>query len=558
MDGFSLKARAISFAFSIGAVAFILAMLAGLDHGADPRRLAISVIVALICGVMSWAAAENAIAGIAAAVDAAAGRVIGAAQGDLSTPTPAAVGEALPDLAEALDGMFRQVRANLDAVHALAMFDSVTGLANRTSFRREADRMLRALPGEGDAALFFIDLDHFKAVNDTLGHAQGDQMLGMVANRLRAIATAEAQRAKAGAEPLVGRLAGDEFTLLFPESGGADGAARIGRALLAALNEPFEIAGQSLIVGASIGIALRPDHARTLTALMRAADAAMYHAKSSGRGQLQLYSDGLGEAIAGKVRLENDLRGALDRDEFALLLQPQVSLGDGQVVATEVLLRWNHPDGVQRLPDAFLATAEDSGLIIDIGNWAIEAVAAMAERFPRSGAAPRLAVNLSPRQIVRADFFVRLRDALARHKIPLNLLEFELTETVAMACGDPVIAEIGRLRADGARIAIDDFGAGHSNLSRLRRLPLDRIKIDESLIAGIADDAGARGIVHAVVNLIHGLGCDAVAEGVETDAQLGVLRVIGCDAVQGYAIAKPMTEGDYLSWADVARSAIAL
>lgn len=556
MEAIPLKSRAIAFAFCIGAVAFILAMLAGAEGRYDAALLSRGVIVALVCGVMSWAAAEHSIAGIAEAVDAASARISEGAQGDLSTPTPPQVAEALPELAVALDGMFRQVRANLDSVHAMAMFDPVTSLSNRTNFRREADRMLRNMPDERVAALFFIDLDNFKTVNDTLGHAQGDQLLAMVANRLRAICGAEAAR-RAGSDALVGRLAGDEFTLLFPEIDGEAGASRIARALLAALSEPFDLAGHSIEVGASIGVALRPGHGFTLTAMMRAADVAMYHAKACGRGQYQFYSDALGERLAGRARLENDLRAAIQREEFALLVQPQVSLRDGRIVAGEALLRWDRPgEGLVR-PEAFLAAAEDSGLIIEIGDWAIDAVAKMAGEWSAAGLTQRLAVNLSPRQIGRADFFPRLRAALKSHAVSPRIFEFELTETLASDVGDNVLVELAALRGEGAIMTIDDFGAGRTNLSRLRTFPVDRIKIDHGLIAEIATDAAARTIVQSIVGLVHGLGCEAVAEGVEGEAELEMLRVMGCDAVQGYAIAHPMPAADYAAWNTVARSSLA-
>ena len=557
MEGFSLKSRAISFAFCIGAGAFILAILAGVDAGHDGESLTRAVIVALIFGVMAWAVGEQAMSGVASSVDAATERVIAAAQGDLSTPTPREVGESLPELSLALDGLFHQVRSNLESVHALAMFDPVTSLPNRTSFRRDAERAMRGLPEATQSALIFIDLDHFKAVNDTLGHAHGDQLLGMVANRLRTVARAEvARRGDAALDAVVGRLAGDEFTILFPEVDDEAAVTRMARGLLAALTEPFDLAGHHLEIGASIGIAMRPDHGRSLTALMRAADVAMYNAKEKGRGQFQFFSEELAERLADRTRLESDLRAAIERDEFAIVFQPQMSLATGKVTAAEVLLRWNHPVDGLRMPASFIGAAEESGLIHAVGDWAMENAAKTLARWPSLGFDHRMSVNISPRQIARADFFPRLREALARHNAPLDMLELEITETVAMKCGDAVVREIAALRAQGATVAIDDFGAGYSNLARLRQLPIDRIKLDRSLIVDIATNAEARMIAQAVVGLIHGLGCEAVAEGVEQQAQIDVLRVMGCDAVQGFVIATPMSEADYVAWSRVERSAL--
>lgn len=549
MEGKSLKSRALTFAAMVGATAFFLSLLAS-GSGAynDSEALARALVVSIICGTFGWASAERATSMIAHAIDAAVARVVGAAEGDLTSPTPKAVTEGLPQLSRALDGLFDQVRSNFESVHSLAMFDPVTSLANRTNFRRETDRLLRQLNDGDQAALFFIDLDNFKCVNDTYGHAQGDQLLCMVANRLRALAANEALHLAGEAPPVVGRLAGDEFTLLFPTVDGEVGATRIARGLLAALSEPFEIAGHTLDVGASIGVAMRPAAGKSLTALMRAADVAMYHAKASGRGQFQFYSDALAERLVDRDRLDAELRQAIDRNEFAFWVQPQVALTDGRVAVGEVLLRWNHPvDGV-RTPGQFMAAAEESGLIFEVGDWSMEAVMRMAADWAKHGIDQRLAVNLSPRQISRADFFSSVREAMARHGVTPSMIEFEIAEPLALSCGDNVIREIAALRSEGAIVAIDDFGAGISNLPRLRQLPIDRIKIDGSLIANIASDADARTIVQAVIGLIHGLGYASVAEGVETHEQIEVLRVMGCHAVQGYAIARPMAEAEYVAW----------
>ena len=546
MEGYSLKSRAIAFAFCVGAVAFILALLASTDARPNGAEIGNALIVAIVCAVMSWGSAERSIATIAEAVDAAIERLAQAAHGDLVSPTPKKVSVHLPDLADALDGLLAQVRVNFDSVHTLAMYDPVTGLANRTNVRREAGRLLRQLPEDTLSALFFIDLDKFKAVNDSFGHAHGDQLLARVANRLRAVI--EVEPGRFAREPLIGRLAGDEFTMFFPELKSEQEAERIARGVLYALSEPFDLAGQEVEIGASIGVALRPRHGRTLTALMRAADVAMYHAKENGRGQVQMFSDRLAEQLADNVRLEADLRDALARHEFELAFQPQLDCRSGALVASEALLRWNHPILGQRLPSTFIARAEECGLIHEIGDWVIEAVAATLGRWHAQRFERRLAINISPRQIERPDFFPRLRDAMKRHKASFKLLELEITEGIVMQCGDSALAELARLRAQGCTIAIDDFGTGYSNLARLKDLPVDRVKLDSSLIAEIAHDEQARTIAHSVVGLIHGLGYSAVAEGVEEPDQLKVLQLIGCDAIQGFAIARPMPERALIDW----------
>ncbi|AYJ85900.1 bifunctional diguanylate cyclase/phosphodiesterase [Sphingomonas paeninsulae] len=548
MEGVSLKSRAVAFAACVGATAFILALLATADAAHESVGITRALVVAIICGVMSWASAERSIAGVAESVDAASVRIVAAAQGDLISPTPAAVGKTLPEISMALDSLFRQVRANLDSVHALAMFDPVTSLANRTNFRREADHILRSLSAESEAALFFLDLDNFKAVNDTYGHAQGDQLLAMVANRLRVVADAEGVRSATVDLPLVGRLAGDEFTILFPHVDGVAGATRVARGLLAVMTESFDLAGHSLDIGASIGVAMRPAAGQSLPALMRAADLAMYHAKASGRAQFQFYSDALATQLADRTRLENDLRLAVERDELTVALQPQLSLADGSIIAAEALLRWNHPVDGMRTPETFIAAAEESGIIFEVGHWSIDAVGRMAAEWAKADLPYRLAVNISPRQINRADFFPRLRKAIEHHGISLKTLEFEISEGLAMSCGEAVLSEIAKLREGGARVALDDFGSGYSSLTRLSHLPIDRVKIDGTLIADIATHVDARTIVQSIIGLAHGLGFEVVAEGVETADQMEVLRVMGCDAAQGFAIAHPMSEAEFLAW----------
>lgn len=547
MEGVSLKSRAIVFAMGAGAFAFILALVATSNGKIDVDNVSRALIPALVCAAMCWAAAERAIASTASAIDAAIARLIRAAQGDLQGEIPEEIGENVPQLGHAMNGLFQQLGANLESVHRLAMFDPVTSLPNRTNFRRTCERILSDMAPGASAALFFIDLDRFKSVNDTMGHAMGDMLLGMVANRIRAVA--DRVMAETGAsQPLIGRLAGDEFTMFFADIGDPAEASRIGRGVLFALSEPFDLVGTDVEIGASIGIALRPQHGENLTDLMRAADAAMYHAKANGRGRAEHFTEALATEIAERAQLERDLREAIEQDQFTLVFQPQVAVWGGEIIAAEALLRWRHPrDGI-RLPGTFIQRAEETGMIVEIGEWVIDTVAETIARWGRMGIEQRLAINISPRQLDHASFFRLLREAMREADAPARLLELEITETLAMQCSEEVIEAIAELRADGASIAIDDFGTGYSNLARLRDLPVDRVKLDRSLIEHIADNAEARTIVHAVVGLIHGVGCEAVAEGIETQAQADVMRVIGCDVIQGYAIAAPMDEEAFIAW----------
>ncbi len=547
MEGFSLKGRAIVFALCAGATAFILALVATSGGRLDGANAARALIPAIICAAMCWACVERSLAATASAIDAAIVRLAKAARGDLESAIPNEVRECVPPLATAMDALFRQLHDHLDTVRRLAMFDPVTGLANRLNFRTSVETMLSELSGDAKAALFFIDLDRFKSVNDTLGHAIGDQLLAMVADRLREVAAQFAS--PDGPTPLIGRLSGDEFTVFFADLPVGISAKSIGGKLLDQLRTPFDLADQQVTIGASIGIACRPDHGTTLTDLMRAADQAMYHAKNEGRGRIEPFTRKLAAEIAERERLDDDLRVAIDRDEFTIAFQPQVALAGGHVVAAEALLRWRQPGGSLRLAGSFIGRAEETGLIVEIGEWVIATVAGTIARWSALGVEQRLAINISARELDHAEFFRRLHAAMLAADAPARLLELEITETLAMNCSADTLEAIAALRADGAIIAIDDFGTGYSNLARLRNMPIDRIKIDRSMIENIARDDRARTIVQAVVSLIHGLGFEAVAEGVETQAQAEVLRIAGCDVIQGYAVAPPMDEATFLNWA---------
>jgi diguanylate cyclase (GGDEF)-like protein len=407
--------------------------------------------------------------------------------------------------------------------------------------------MLGELDATSPAAMLFVDLDRFKAVNDSLGHARGDQLLVMVANRLRVVVTAEFTDST-NRRPLLARLAGDEFTLFFPEIPSAGEIEQVARRIALAISEPFELHGHSIDIGASIGVALSPEHGRSIESLMRAADIAMYRAKSRGGGQHCMFSEALALEHQQKVDTENALTEAVQRGEFLLALQPQLSLVTGEITGAEALLRWNHPRDGMRMPNSFIPIAEQTGIIAEIGDWVIAEVASMIGAWHREGIARRLAFNISPRQLDRADFFARMRQAFAEHQAPLSLVELEFTETAAMECSDAVLAEIASLRAEGATIAIDDFGTGYSNLARLRSMPLDRVKLDPSLIADIATSEKARVVVQAVIQLIRGVDCEIVAEAVENVAQADILRAMGCHTVQGFIFAQPMFEEEFLAW----------
>lgn len=547
MQGVTLTSRTTAFACAAGAVVFILSLILTHAHGRSDAAAHIgqSLAIAILCGTMSWASARRTVATTANAIAAATERLLSAAHGDLHTPLTPAIGKELPDLSVAMDSLFSQVRTNLDHVQALALFDQITGLANRTSFCRQVERALAEHEGNGQPTLFFIDLDGFKGVNDTLGHAAGDQLLARVAGRLREVVMA--QVSVGGGDAIIGRLAGDEFTMFFPALTGPAAAQRIARAVQYALGERFDLGSQHVELGASIGIACYPAHGDTLGSLLRAADIAMYHAKREGRGRAEIYTDRLALEAQDRAELERDLLMGLQRDEFLLEFQPQVDALTGRAVTAEALVRWAHPERDLVMPPAFVPMAEENGAIVALGDWVVSRVCETAARWAREGIDQRIAVNISARELGQPDFFLRLRHAMAVHETPPAMLELEVTESLAMEAEPRVLDQLAALRADGVAIAIDDFGTGYSNLARLKELPVDRVKIDHSLVRDIATSAQARTICSVVVNLIQGLGLQVVVEGVESQAQMDMLRVMGCTLFQGYHLARPMGEDAYLA-----------
>lgn len=536
-----------SFVFSLAALLYITEL--------DGKILA-SLVAGTFCLLISYVASERPNSESARAMSALRDRLLAVEEGDLVSPAPPVVHQLMPKLAAAVDSLFAEVRASIENAHALGMYDPVTSLPNRLHFRSEADKLLGEMADSARSAMLFIDLDRFKTVNDSLGHARGDQLLIMVANRLRVVVTAELSDSPSR-RPLLARLAGDEFTLFFPDVGSAQDVERVARRIAVAISEPFELQGHSVDIGASIGVAVSPDHGSSIEALMRAADLAMYRAKQRGGGQHCLFDAELAAEHQTKIDTEKALAEAMQRGEFLLALQPQLSLVTGEIVGTEALLRWNHPRDGLRMPSSFIPVAESTGLIADIGEWVIGEVASMVGTWQREGIARRVAFNVSARQLDRADFFSKLRCAFAEQSVPLSLVELEFTESAAMKASDSVMAEIAALRDDGARIALDDFGTGYSNIAQLRSMPLDRVKLDQSLIADIEHCEQARVVAQAAMHLIGGVGCEIVAEAVETVAQADLLRAMGCHTVQGYLFAQPMFEQDYLAWtrsADPSRS----
>ena len=538
-----------------GAAAFALTLLGFLLLSNLNQQVAASLVIGLFALCVVRMAAERPNGAQARAVAALIERLLAVRRGDLASPAPERLRVAMPELASAVDGLFEQVRSTLDDVHALAMYDPVTSLPNRIHFRREAEQMLRATRTEGVAALLFIDLDGFKEVNDWLGHAQGDQVLALVAERLRAVVQAEADLGASA--PLVARLAGDEFTILLPEARCREEAERIAGRVVVALSEPFQVGEHASYLGASIGIALSPDHGADLTQLMKAADVAMYHAKASGRSRTCVYDGAL--ARASEERSANDaaLRSALARGELELVFQPQLCLRTGAIVGAEALVRWNHPSGERWLPEDLGSLCHERALALEIGDWTLTQANAALARWRREGLGQRLVVPLRRQQLQRADAFERLRSLLLANGTAPGDVEIEVSSSLLQDCDARMLRGLEALRRDGVRLCIGGFGEGNASLVRIASVAADRVKLDASLIADVASSPRARAVATSLVHLVHGLGCAALAVSADRQEQLEVLRAVGCDEVQGFLGAEAMAEGAFVRWAlgqDCARS----
>lgn len=419
-----------------------------------------------------------------------------------------------------------------DSIRSLAHYDPLTGLPNRALLADRAEQALqRARRAQEPLALLFIDLDHFKIVNDSLGHRIGDHLLAAVAQRWRT---------SMRAQDTLARIGGDEFVVLLPQTELA-GAAEFANKLISSASQAFHIASHELTVTPSIGIALFPEHGADFDSLSQRADAAMYRAKANGRNGYSVFSSDLQVQSARTLVIENALRRALERDQMQLHFQPQQSLVDGRIVGAEALLRWHHPDLGWVSPAEFIPLAESNGLIVPLGEWVLRTALRQLRDWRNAGLPPLvMAVNISVVQFRQRDLPELVERLLAEHGVEPHWLELELTEGVAS--DDPLgaIAMMTRLRGCGVRLSIDDFGTGYSSLSYLKRFKVNKLKIDQSFVRGLTEEPEDQAIVSAIIALARSLGMETIAEGVETAAQRERLSQQGCDEMQGYWFSRPL------------------
>ncbi|GIZ51755.1 sensor domain-containing protein [Noviherbaspirillum aridicola] len=420
----------------------------------------------------------------------------------------------------------------------MALHDLLTGLPNRALLQDRVTQAISQARRDGKrAAILFIDLDHFKHVNDSLGHLVGDRLLQIVAGRLE-------QCVRRG--DTVARLGGDEFVMCLGGLDDGGGAAVVAQKILAALDASTVVEGHELHVTGSIGIGLYPDDGPHAEALLQAADTAMYHAKSRGRNSFSFFTPALNEAVQQRLTIESQLHQALPRGELRLHYQPQVDLRNGRIVSAEVLLRWQQPQRGMIAPNEFIPVAEDTGLILRIGEWVLREACAQLGRWRHEGHRElSLAVNLSARQVLQPGFAATVAGIIAQAGVPASSLVLEITESVLMQPSEDNLALLHALTDLGLKLSLDDFGTGYSSLSYLKRFPISELKIDRSFVDGIEQDENDRAIAATVIAMARGLRLTVMAEGVETAGQEAYLRANGCGLAQGYRYGRPMPADDF-------------
>jgi predicted signal transduction protein with EAL and GGDEF domain len=473
---------------------------------------------------------------------------------------------ALSSTAESSNGklvcILRDITERKQAQQSLAFhanFDSLTHLPNRAQFRNRLERAIaRSRRHEQLAALMFLDLDRFKMINDSLGHAIGDQLLQAVAKRLsetlRATDTVTRYVTKTtfpgdSKNSTISRLGGDEFTVLLEGLNHVNDAATAAQKIIQAIAEPFELSGHAVYVTTSIGITLFPLDDSDIDTLIKHADVAMYRSKQSGRNDYHFYSEEMNSRAHERLEMETALRAALENKEFHLHYQPMIDIASNQVAGVETLLRWRNEKFPRIGPDKFVPVLEEMGLIGEVGEWVLLTACRQMQVWQNNGLPSfRLAVNLSARQFRQKDIAERIGLVLQQTGLPPNMLELELTESLLMDHSEATSHTLSTLSMMGIRIALDDFGTGYSSLAYLKRFPINTLKIDRSFVQDLTTNANDVAIAKAIIALAHSLQMDVIAEGVETEEQKTFLRHQGCNQIQGYLISHPLPPQDFELW----------
>ena len=431
-----------------------------------------------------------------------------------------------------------ETKLNQEKLEHLANHDPVTGLPNRLLMNdRLRQMMLSAQRSKSIVAVALVDLDHFKLINDTFGHNRGDQLLQTMSHRMLACVRE--------ADTVV-RLGGDEFVLLLSGAGRGEAMSQVVQRVLQTIARPSQIEGRELSVSCSVGVSIFPRDGRDVQTLLKNADTAMYKAKELGRNNFQFYSPEMNTVITERMEMQSALRSAVEHKQFALLYQPKVDLVTGQIAGMEALLRVKGENGELSLPENFITLAEESGLIVQIGEWVMREACNFNKSLQERGLPPmRVAINLSARQLTRYDLVRAVEQALQHAELSAEYLELELTESMVMHDPEGVIATLAQLQALGIQLSIDDFGTGYSSLSYLKRFPVASLKIDQSFVRELGQDENAAAIVKAIISLGHSLDMKVIAEGVETEKQMSFFLENRCDAMQGFLFSRPLSAGEF-------------
>jgi diguanylate cyclase (GGDEF)-like protein/PAS domain S-box-containing protein len=420
-----------------------------------------------------------------------------------------------------------------ERIYHLAHYDALTGLPNRTSFHNEFEEALSHAKRHGRrVALLFLDLDQFKLINDASGHPAGDELLKQVALRLKQTVREE---------DIVARLGGDEFTVLLDDIPSVEDVDLVAEKILQTLATPFHLDHSELVITTSIGISVFPGDGDDASTLLKNADTAMYRAKAQGRNNSQFFTAEMKTHASERLRLESEMRAALKNNEFLLHYQPQVDTLSGEIIGLETLVRWQHPEKGLIPPGVFIPVAEDSGLIVPLGEWIMKEACKQYRKWQDTGLEPvRIAVNLSGRQFVRQDLRGMVEKVLDDAGIAPSAIELELTESTIMEHVEETVETLKTLRDLGVHLSIDDFGTGYSSMAYLKRFTIDKLKIDQSFVRDLATDSDDAAIVIATIAMAHALNLTVIAEGVETEEQLQFLKENGCEQMQGYYFSRPL------------------